>query len=153
MNKKQQQAMLDTAFEECGIGVNPDLHGRGFLPIPYTSLPKRRMKPFDVSDVDIDTAAARGEFIARVLESEELTPNMRNTARILIIAACLYTAKALDTHHPDPQMARDFYPWLSLVDRKRNGLDSIFQLFVDDLAHEMPKFYETYFPNKKGGEE
>ena len=144
--------MLAAAFEECGIGINPDLHGRGFLPVPYTSSPKRRMKPFDGSGVNVDTAAARGEFIARVLESEELTSNMRNTARLLIIAACLYTAKALDTHHPDAQMARDFYPWLSTVNKKRNGLDSIFQLFVDDLAHEMPEFYETYFPSKEEGE-
>jgi hypothetical protein len=132
-----------------GLNLPDDLTSRGALYIPFTPEPKKRLRPIKASTKAIDLAVGEGELLARILEHKDVTPEIANCIRVLAVGACLYTAKNLDTHELSPELIRDIYPWGKLAHRKMRDQ---FMLVMADVKRDMPRMYETTFPNiSKGG--
>jgi len=129
----------------------PDLSKRQWLHVPVTYEPKRKLKILNATDKQIDTAVAQAEFIARVLEHEDATEETINLARSVIMGSCLYVATILETHRPDPQMARDIYPYAAALMSKR--VNKVFQLFIESVAANQPEIYSDLLEEKEATSE
>ena len=88
-----------------------NLNRRQFYPVPLTLEPRRKLRFIDGSKEDVKMAVNEAEFLARILEHKQVTPEITNTIRVLTVTACLILAKELDTHHVEPEMVRDIYPY------------------------------------------
>ncbi len=119
------------------------------LYVPFTPEPKRKLRYFSQETTQKETGVfvAEAEVLARILEHKDCPPDIRNTIRALMIGACVYTAKALDTHHVDPQMPRDLWPYARAVEGKK--LRDMFESLLDDLQQAAPEIYDSFFPKPR----
>jgi hypothetical protein len=114
----------------------PKLNECQWLHVPVTLEPKRKLKAIKATDKQIDSAVTQAEFLARVLEHEQVTEHLANTIRALTVASCLYTARALEKHRVDPQMVRDIYPYAACLESKT--FNDLFQTFLYEMAGNEP---------------
>jgi hypothetical protein len=114
------------------------------LYIPFTPEQKKRLRPFNATDKAVRHAVGQGELLARILEHEDVTAEIANCIRVIAVGACLYVAKHLDTHELDPQLIREIYPWAKLAHPK---IHDLLMLIMVDVKRDMPRMYETIFPN------
>lgn len=119
--------------------MNSELSQRKYLHVPFTLEPKRKMRVITGTKDEIRIAVAEAEFFARALESKKATPDIRNTVRAATAGACLYVAKALDTHQVDAQLVRDIYPYARVLAPQ---LGKIFESFVAEMQTNAPRLYK-----------
>jgi len=132
--------------------VNNSLRITQFLPVPFTPEPKRKMRYLseDTSKKEVGVAVAEAEILARMIENKHSTPQITNAIRALMVGACLHAAKGLDTHHIDPQMVRDVYPYGRVIESKFTR--QLFESLMIEVKTTAPRLYESVLgakPKKK----
>lgn len=123
------------------------LGNRRPLFVPFTPDTKRRLKPISATREQVQMYAARAELMKRVLHDDRCTPHLRELGRCLTVGACLYLAKALDSHQVDAQLLFDIWPWANAVEPKK--FQVFLDMFMQDLAEHAPEIHLEYFPQEK----
>lgn len=129
---------------------NALLNKTQFLHVPFTPNPKRKLRFLsqDSSEQEAGVAVAEAEILARILEDKHCPPEIQNSIRALMVGACLWTAKALDTHHVEPELVRDIYPYGRAIMGKQ--LRELFESLLVDLKRTAPGIFDSFFdPQQK----
>jgi len=122
------------------------LSKRQFYPVPVTLEPKQKLRIIKASKQDVHMAVNEAEFVARILEHKQVTPEIANTIRALTAVACLFIAKALDTHEAEPQMVRDFWPYARLI--KSVAMRELFESLMVDIKRDAPRLFKSMVSSK-----
>jgi hypothetical protein len=102
--------------------------------------PRSRLHMITAPKEEIEAAVNEAELMAHVLESPDVTADLRRSARLLMIGACISVAQGLNARYVDPQMCRDIFVYARLLNKRTSR--ATFEVFAQQAMREMPDLFK-----------